>query len=330
MTLYFKKNNGIKLPVNHEYYLNKILSPTSIGTNYWDSPPPSSLDDSQKTRILLQLHQLIDLLISNNINFTEKKFLDIGTGNGLVPRLFLEMTDISYSVGIDPYLDGEHSTSWQQHDRDKTFSEIIELLKKSNDELDFDNYSKFNKKESYALKPAKYKIPNGLKSKKYKFEQIGAHELSKINEKFDIIYCKAIEHIPDWDTVFNEVSKVINDDGVFYLKHRSFFSYLGAHRYSSTDIPWGHVLLSDEEFKTYAQTFHQNRAEEMINFFFNGLAYPRHSISEMIEIGMKYNLSLKSLRYEPTKKLPQLIKFTNDIPNFFEIIHDNYPKLSLE
>ena len=33
-----------------------------------------------------------------------------------------------------------------------------------------------------------------------------------------------------------------------FIKHNSFFSYNGAHRYASTFIPWGHVLLNDKDY----------------------------------------------------------------------------------
>ena len=39
-------------------------------------------------------------------------------------------------------------------------------------------------------------------SKKYRFAKVGAHALGDLNETFDVIYAKAIEHISDWPGVF--------------------------------------------------------------------------------------------------------------------------------
>ena len=41
------------------------------------------------------------------------------------------------------------------------------------------------------------------------------------------------------------------------IKHNSFFSYNGAHRYASTFIPWGHVYLNDKEMIKYSKNFIQ-------------------------------------------------------------------------
>ena len=48
--------------------------------------------------------------------------------------------------------------------------------------------------------------------------------------------------------IFSERNKVMNNEGIFIIKHRSFFSYLGAHRYSAVEIPWGHLLLNDKQY----------------------------------------------------------------------------------
>ena len=81
------------------------------------------------------------------------------------------------------------------------------------------------------------------------------------------MYCKAIEHIHDWQSAFNEIRKVAEPGAIVYFKHRSFFSYTGAHRYGTTAIPWGHLLLNDEEFAEYAKTFHPERSQKMQDFF---------------------------------------------------------------
>ena len=68
-----------------------------------------------------------------------------------------------------------------------------------------------------------------------------------------------MEHIPEWNKMFRSFSNVSKKDTILYFKHRSFFSYLGPHRYSSSGIPWGHVILNDRDFKRYVKTFHPER-----------------------------------------------------------------------
>ena len=120
MKKFFKKKDGTKLPVDEKKFLFDFLNPTSKGTMYYDSPPPSGVSSRQIGRILLQAHQILSLFKSLNVNLRDKSFLDIGTGNGMIPRVLLEISSIKNAIGADPYLDGEHTTSWQKHDHDKT------------------------------------------------------------------------------------------------------------------------------------------------------------------------------------------------------------------
>ena len=65
----------------------------------------------------MQCHQVVSLLKSLDIDLKNKTMIDVGTGNGLVPKILLKITQLKAAVGTDPFLDGEHKTSWQKHDR---------------------------------------------------------------------------------------------------------------------------------------------------------------------------------------------------------------------
>ena len=67
--------------------LLSFLNPTSKGTHFRDSPPTSQLKNRQIGRIILQFHQIISLFKQLNIKFENKIFLDVGTGNGMIPKL---------------------------------------------------------------------------------------------------------------------------------------------------------------------------------------------------------------------------------------------------
>ena len=57
----------------------------------------------------------------------------------------------------------------------------------------------------------------------------------------------------------------------FTLIYKSFFSYLGAHRYGSTGLPWGHLRMSNEEYKSYVDNLFPNRSNAMKSFFFEDI-----------------------------------------------------------
>ena len=114
------------------------------------------------------------------------------------------------------------------------------------------------------------------------------------------------------------------------FKHRSFFSYLGPHRYASTAIPWGHCLLSDEEYKEYADTYHKERSNLMKEFYFEGLSYPRMCISDLIKLCTKNGLTCSSIKFDK----PKYAKLQNEIiKNHINLIDHSLklnPNLSFE
>ncbi len=327
---FFIKDDKSKLPVSFEKYLLPALSPTSPGTNYWDSKPESKISREQLGRIVLQVHQILDIFKSLGVKLHNKNFLDIGTGNGMIPRLLLELSNLSESVGTDPFLDGEHSTSWQKHNHDKTFASINNFIKNScKSNLEYRKYFEltYNENSTFIPQNVKIAIP---KAKKYRFERFGIHDIYKFNEKFDIIYCKAIEHISNWEGAFESISKISKKGTYFYIKHRSFFSYLGPHRYASIAIPWGHLLLTDKEYKRFVEEFHYERKEKMCRFYFEDLTYPRNKVSDLLKIASNNGFYLEGIKIEPPNYRKKIFPKIKEIENFWKIIKNNFPDLSFE
>ncbi len=328
---YFFKDTGQKLPVSDDFLL-PFLNPTSPGTKYWQPPPANSKDviRRQDGRVMLQLHQLIDLVRRTGFDFAGKRMLDIGTGNGMIPRLVLHYTDLSSAVGIDPFLDGEHTSSWAPHDREELFCELVEIIEgRCRGVFDFSNYRELTGEQDMALIPAPFDYRD-QGSKQFRFSQIGAHDIDQLDEKFDLFYAKAIDHIPNWNGIFEAMRPVANEDALVVIKHFSFFAYLGPHRYATTNIPFGHLLMTDDEYRRFAEEFHGERAEQMVDFYFNGLAYPRTTLSGLTEIARNNGFSLVASIVEPNKSLTRFHHLIDQVEDFWPILRENHPTVSLD
>ena len=165
------------------------------------------------------------------------------------------------------------------------------------------------------------------KEVKYKFHQLDVAKAGSLKKKYDIVYFKALEHISDIKKIFRELNKITKKKSIIYFKHRSFFSYLGPHRYASTFIPWGHVYLSDKEMIKYVNNFHKDRAKKILDFYFKELSYPRFTVNELIKIASDHNFVMKVNIVEPFKKLDKSINYLKKNKDFWKKINKNYPKL---
>ena len=328
---HFVKDNGKKLPVSDDFLL-PFLNPTSPGTRYWEPPPAHDKEvvRRQDGRVMLQLHQLIDLVRRTGVDLAGKAMLDIGTGNGMIPRLMLQYTGLERAVGIDPYLDGEHMTSWIAHDRDEFFRELVAIVdERCAGTLDFDRYADLTSEQDMALRPAPF--PYGKPGpKQFRFQQIGAHEIDRLDDEFDLFYAKAIDHIPDWEGIFRAMKPVASANALIVIKHFSFFSYLGPHRYATTNIPWGHLLLTDDEYRRFAREFHAERADKMVDFYFRGLAYPRTTMSQLTDIARRHGFLLTASIVEPNKSLAKFHHLIDAVEDFWPMVRTNHPSVSVE
>ena len=120
------------------------------------------------------------------------------------------------------------------------------------------------------------------------------------------------------------------EDAVFCIKHFSFFSFLGPHRYATTNIPWGHLLLTDDEYRRFAREFHGQRADKMIDFYFNGLAYPRTTMSGLVRIAHDHGFLPVTIINEPLRNLAEFQGLTGRVEDFWSIMRENHPDLSAE
>ena len=310
------------LEVNKKFLLN-TLTPTSKGTKWYDPPPQNIITDRQLGRILLQFHQ-----VAEKINFygnkKNLKFIDIGTGNGILPELVSKFCKCKLSHGIDPYEDGEHTTSWPTGTRHKLMNKIYKFLKRKY--LNINNYKKYLNFEGYSNSPKSIEL---FKNKtEWKFYKKFINELP-LKQKYNFIFAKCIDHISDWEDLFENISKRSEADATLFIKHNSFFSYNGAHRYASTFLPWGHVILNDKDYIDYIKKFHRSRVENMKNFFFKGLSYPRNTLDQFLGILSKNKWKVIHLEQSNKKDYQKMLKYAGGPKKLLKLAKKNYPSVNL-
>lgn len=321
-----------RFDVSLSKFLFPMLTKTTKGTKYWE-PPNQKPNIKDINRYLsskaLQLHQFLDISKSLNLDFKNKKLLDIGSGNCLITKMILKFTSLSNAIGTDPYGMNEHLLIPNSKKSDEVLLE--KFLTQKNSILKFKNYQNFlaETAENYSFIPADYKLKKYKNKKNFSFKKIDANDLSSLNKKFDIVYCKALEHIPNWKNVFKQMSKVTKKNSIIYFKHRSFFSFLGPHRYATSGIPWGHLFLNDLNYKKYIDIFHKKRAKKMKDFFFNSLAYPRYTVSQLVEIASSSGFVIKCEKVETPSYIKKLHLFAKK-KNFWKKVRMNYPTVSSE
>ena len=304
------------MPVDEGRFLLPFLSPTSPGTNYWDSPTEAKIEglgEREVSRIVAQVDEILKIIHKTNYLFDKNQdnitLLDVGTGNGMVPKLISSINKKVLATGIDPFLHGGHKTSWQKSKSEENMRLCIEKWNKL-----------FNQKNQETLN-----LNNYNEYKRYLEEHI-----EKTKTKYKVVYCKAIEHVPNWMEFSKQLSSVLDQDGLLIIKHRSFFSYLGPHRYSTTAIPWGHCLLNDIEYTEYARKFHPERSEKMTDFYFNDLSNPRMTISELIRNCNSNNLDIVSLNITKPSYAEAQFKIIQEFPQLIDLAIKKNPPLSYE
>ena len=330
----FKLNDGSILPVSEKRFLIPFLTNTSKGTNYFDPPPKKQASNIYFASKVLQLHQILDLFKSINVDLKKKSFLDVGTGNGLIPKALIATNSIKFAYGTDLYSPYEHGSANIPLENEKNTKTFFKILSKSiiKSYLNYKSY-KNNLRESAEreiFQPQKnyLKRPNYKSSLKYKFKKIGAHDLNLLKKKFDVIYCKGIEHFPDWKKTVKNFKSVSKKNSFVYLRIRPFYSYLGPHRYATTSIPWGHALMNEEEYERYVRKFHFSRKDQMLNSYYNSITYPRYTINELIEIFEKNNFILYGQKIETPPYISKIFKFKKKIKNFEKLISKKVKNLN--
>ena len=309
-------------------FLLDYLSPTTKGTSWYDSPPPNVVHSRIVGRYALQFHQLAaiisDLISTKELN--KIKFLDVGTGNGILPELISMFYKCDLSHGLDPYEEDEHKTSPRMGTRKFLLQEMIKIVKKNT--LNISSYDKLIKHEGFFKSP---KNINFRKKSKANWVFLKKHINNLPKKKiYNLIYAKSIDHIANWKALIKNISLRSEKNAYLVIKHNSFFSYNGAHRYASTFIPWGHLVLSEKEYEQYAKKFHKDRSQDMIDFYYKGLSYPRYSIDDLMNILQSNNWEIKSVEHAVNKNFKQQLKLAGGYKKLITDVNKNFKNISLQ
>ena len=68
----------------------------------------------------------------------------------------------------------------------------------------------------------------------------------------------------------------------------------------------------------------------MINFYFNGLSYPRFTVNEIVKIANSQNLDLIFISNEANRYKNKIFDKIKEKKNFWEIVWKNFPRVSAE
>ena len=308
-----------------ENNLLPFLSPTADGTQWYEHSPEGQVTNRDVGRYLLQFHQLASIIASKPNVLNDMRFLDIGTGNGILPQMISQKLGAHLSVGIDPFEDGEHTTSWARNTRDTLLDLLFKRLSKK--QLVFNDYMDLLNHEQYSTILPPLPLEDSISD--WSFVKAFIEDFDA-NERFNVFFVKAIDHIHNWNSLFHAAYELASEGAIFIIKHNSFFSFNGAHRYASTFIPWGHVVLNDEEYKEYTDHFHSDRSTRMQSFFFDELSYPRKTMSDLISMLYANGWIVRTIEVAIDKQIDRKFELIGDPNELVQNAKKVYNNISLD
>lgn len=289
---YFEKDNGEKLSLHTN--LRSFIVPgweKHFQQNFKDGVEVNTSFDTDLS-LAVEEYKLFftyfeKTVMSLNFSLKDKRMLEIGSGNTLLSHLMADTfkdTEV-VSTDIDSY---------------------YENINKDND-----------------IKLARTKVANNF-SKNVVFESDSITNSKFADESFDVIFSNTVlEHIDDIETAFKEMKRILKPGGFCYHFYNPFFSYNGAHTVCATDHPWGHCMLSEQEYNRYSDTIYPKFTEASKAFFKNDLN--KKSLNEFLEAIEFVNFSSVTFLRETNFNLMQLL-----LPNTLSNVKSIYPHVTLE
>jgi len=99
-------------------------------------------------------------------------------------------------------------------------------------------------------------------------------DICKLNEKekYDIIFShETFEHIHNPKLALINMYNALKPDGICFHEYNPFFSFTGGHSLCTTDIPFGHIRLSKNDYDKYIKQYRPNEYKLDMNYYNNNL-----------------------------------------------------------
>lgn len=149
-------------------------------------------------------------------------------------------------------------------------------------------------------------------------------ESSFPDHSFDVLFSNTVlEHVDDIDACFAEMKRILRPNGIGFHIYNPFFSYNGAHTVCSTDHPWGHCVLTEQEYSRYLEERYPNQKSTSITFFRHDLN--KKCLKEFRDSLEKTGFRKSSFLPETNLNLTQLL-----LPHTLNAAQRNYPDASFE
>lgn len=92
------------------------------------------------------------------------------------------------------------------------------------------------------------------------------------SSSFDFIISREVlEHVPQYEQMFKEISRLLRPGGITYHEYNPFFSITGGHSLCTLDIPWGHARLNEVDFERYLDCYRLSEKNMALQFYKNNL-----------------------------------------------------------
>lgn len=289
---YFELDNGAKLSLHKN--LRSFVAPNweqNFQKNFEKGKEVNTSFDAD-LNLAIEEYKLFftyfeKTMMSVGFDVEGKKMLEIGAGNTLLSHLMAEKyknVEI-VSADIDSY---------------------YEDLSKDDD-----------------IRMARKKVAGNF-SAKVNFESDSITNSKFADESFDLIVSNTVlEHIDDIDKAFAEMKRILKPGGVCYHFYNPFFSYNGGHTICTTDHPWGHCIMTEQEYNRYSDTVYPQYTEQSKAFFKNDLN--KKSLQEFGDSIAKANFSKVHFMKETNFNLYNLL-----LPDTLNNVSKIYPHITIE
>lgn len=117
------------------------------------------------------------------------------------------------------------------------------------------------------------------------------------DNRFDLIHsASVVEHIPNLERAFVEMTRVLKPGGLMIHNVDPYFSPKGGHASCTLDFPWGHAVLTPQDFSRYLQQWRPYERDHALGMYEKGFNLPRVSLFDIERLMAKAGLAVLSWR----------------------------------